>query len=567
MTRLGFLLPPSLLGYQRAWLLPDIIAGATLAAVAIPEVMGYTGIAQTPIVTGLYTLILPTALFALIGSSRLLVVGADSATAAILAAGLAGATIVGVLPKTPNWVAYASIIALLTGVMLVIARVFRLGFFGDFLSSSVLVGFLTGIGVHVMTGEIPAMLGIPKEGENWLSQQWHMITHVTDAHPLTMAFAAGTIAIIVCCRKFAPRVPGAILAVAGSIAVSAAIDAKGRGVAVVGDVTGGFPPVGVPQGFDTSDAAVCLGIAFSCFVLVIAQSAATSRSFALKHGQKVDINRDIVGLAAAEFGAGLSGTFIVNGSPTKTEILDESKGRTQVANLTMAVIALLVTLFLTALLADMPEAVLGAIVFLIGLGLVDYLGLRHILHLRRGEGVIALITAVVVCVVGVEQGIVLAVVMSLIWLIRRQYRPEAFILKSGLDVVKDYVVATGGQETLPGLIVFRYDADLFFANASRFVDDVENVFDTAPSPVKLFVLDCSVVSDVDYSASLALLGLVGFVHARGARFGLVGADPALVANLDELDLTGQFSRSLVFNDFTGLIEAYDEFQSQDAAGN
>ncbi|MDQ1308206.1 MAG: sulfate permease, SulP family, partial [Actinomycetota bacterium] len=484
-----------------------------------------------------------------------------------LAAGLTGAAITGVLPKSPNWVAYASIIALLTGGMLVIARVFRLGFFGDFLSSSVLVGFLTGIGVHVMTGELPAMLGIPKEGANWLSQQWYTITHVADAKPLTVAFAAGTIAIIVCCRRFAPRVPGAILAVAGSIAVSVAIDAKGRGVAVVGDVTGGFPPVGVPQGFDTSDAAVCLGIAFSCFVLVIAQSAATSRSFAMKHGQKVDLNRDIVGLAAAEFGAGLSGTFVVNGSPTKTEILDESKGRTQVANLTMAFIALLVTLFLTALLANMPEAVLGAIVFLIGLGLVDYLGLRHILRLRRSEGVIALITAVVVCVVGVEQGIVLAVVMSIIWLIRRQYRPEAFILKSGLDVVKDYVVASGGQETLPGLIVFRYDADLFFANASRFVDDVEGVFDTAPTPVRLFVLDCSVISDVDYSASLALLGLVGFVHARGARFGLVGADPALVANLNELDLTGKFSESLVFNDFTALMAAYEQFQAEDAQGS
>ena len=163
----------------------------------------------------------------------MLVVGADSATAAILAAGLTGAAITGVLPKSPNWVAYASIIALLTGGMLVIARVFRLGFFGDFLSSSVLVGFLTGIGVHVMTGEIPAMLGIPKEGANWLAQQWYTITHLADAKPLTVAFAAGTIAIIVICRKFAPRVPGAILAVGGSIAVSVAIDAKGRGVAVL----------------------------------------------------------------------------------------------------------------------------------------------------------------------------------------------------------------------------------------------------------------------------------------------------------------------------------------------
>ena len=161
---------------------------------------------------------------------------------------------------------------------------------------------------------------------------------------------------------------------------------------MVGAVQGGFPPIGLPQGIDLSTFGQCLGIAFSCFILIIAQSAATSRSFAMRHGQKVDVNRDIVGLSGASFAAGLSGTFVVNGSPTKTQILDELKGRTQLANLTMSAVVLFVVMFLTGLLSDMPKAVLAAIVFLIGVDLIDVLGLRRIWRRRPGEGIIAAIT-------------------------------------------------------------------------------------------------------------------------------------------------------------------------------
>ena len=205
-------------------------------------------------------------------------------------------------------------------------------------------------------------------------------------------------------------VPGAIVAVILSIIISAAIDASAKGVAVVGAVQGGFPPIGLPQGIDLSTFGQCLGIAFSCFILIIAQSAATSRVFAMRHGQKVDVNRDIVGLSGANFAAGLTGTFVVNGSPTKTQILDELKGRTQVANITMSAVVLLFVMFLTGLLEDMPKAVLGAIVFLIGVDLVDVLGLRRIWRERPGEVSSPSITAVVVCAVGVEQGIILAIV-------------------------------------------------------------------------------------------------------------------------------------------------------------
>src|ERR1700712_361046 len=479
LTRLR---PPALAGYRPAWLRTDIVAGLTLAAVAIPETMGYTSIAKVPVVTGLYTVIFPAVVFGLLGSSRLLVVGADSATAAILAAGLAGLGIAGLQPNSPQWLPLTSLTALVCGVLLIIARLLRLGFLGDFLSASVLVGFLSGVGIQVFTGQLPDMLGISKGTGGWFEQQWHTITNLGNIDWPTFAFAAGALVIILGFKRFLPKVPGAIGAVILSIVVSAAVDASAHGVAVVGTVQGGFPPLGLPSGVGWSDVPKVLGVAFSCFVLIIAQSAATSRSFGMRHGQRVDVNRDIVGLSGANLAAGLTGTFVVNGSPTKTQILDEQKGKTQVANITMAIVTLLVVLFLTGLLTDMPTSVLGAIVFLIGIDLIDIAGLRRIWIVRRSEFAIAVVTGVVVFAIGVEQGIILAIVASLVEMVRRQYRPERFWVGVAADGAETYSTAKAGLQSLPGLVVFRYDADLFYANANQFSDDVQSLIEAAPDP-------------------------------------------------------------------------------------
>jgi len=550
--------PVWLRGYKRSWLVADLVAGATLSAVAIPETMGYTSIAQTPIVTGLYTVIFPTIFFALLGASRLLVVGADSATAAILAAGLGGAAIAGVTPNSPEWLAYCSFIALICGALLILARVFRLGFLGDFLSASVLIGFLTGVGVQVFTGQLPSMLGIPKGSGTWFQQQWHLITNLDQISWPTTAFAAATLVIIVGFKRFAPKVPGAIVAVVLLIGVSAATDASAHGVAVVGAVKGGFPPIGLPQGISMSNLATCVGIAFSCFILIIAQSAATSRSFAMKHGQSVDINRDIVGLAGASLAAGLSGTFVVNGSPTKTQILDEQKGRTQLANLTMSAIVLLVVMFFTTVLTDMPKSVLGAIVFLIGIDLIDVLGLRRIARRRQSEFVIALVTAVVVCAVGVEQGIILAIVVSILEVIRRHYKPKDFVVTVSATGDESYAKAVPGTQSDPGLIIFRYDSDLFYANANRFVDDVEALIDKAPDPVRWLILDAKSVDDVDYSAGVSISGLLDYLTARHVTFALSGADTGLVDTLRAYDLLDRIGTDHLHD---SLSEALDAFRA------
>ena len=510
--------------------------------------------------TGLYTIIFPTLVFALLGSSRLLVVGADSATAALLAAGLGGAAISGVTPGSPEWLAYTSIIALICGGFLLIARIFRLGFLGDFLSASVLIGFLTGVGVQVLTGQIPDILGIPKGTGTWIQQQWDMLTSLGEISWPTFAYGLGTILIITGFKRFIPKVPGAIIAVVLFIVVSTMLDSSANGVAVVGAVQGGFPPIGLPQGITlddvTSNMATLLAIGFSCFVLIIAQSAATSRSFAMKHGQPVDVNRDIVGLSGANVAAGLSGTFVVNGSPTKTQILDEQKGITQLANITMSGITLLVVLFFTAALTNMPKAVLGGIVFLIGVSLVDIAGLREIAKVRKGEFVIAVVTAVVVCAVGVEQGIILAIVVSILNIIRRQYRPKDFLV--GVDEAGQptYTPATPGTQSAPGLIIFRYDAELFYANANRFVDDVEALVSEAPEPVEWLIVDASSIDDIDYSAGRALNGLIDYLDAKGITIAIARMDPSLVGTLDSHGLAERIPADMRFGN---LIDAYAAF--------
>ncbi|MEU4291807.1 SulP family inorganic anion transporter [Kribbella sp. NPDC026596] len=550
------LIPESFRGYQRAWLSRDIIAGLTLAAVAIPEVMGYTSIAGTPIVTGLYTIIFPTLAFVLLGSSRLLVVGADSATAAVLAAGLSGLGIAGVTPGSPDWLALTSLTALICGALLIVARLVRLGFIGDFLSASVLIGFLTGVGIQVLSGQIPDLLGISKGTGNWFEQQWHWISSLSSTSLATFAFGLFTIAIIQIFKRFIPAVPGAVVAVVVLTAISALTDAHAHGVAVVGSVQGGFPPIGLPPDVSWSDVRKVLPTAVSCFVLIIAQSAATSRSFAFKHGDAVNINRDIVGLSGASIAAGLSGTFVVNGSPTKTQILDEQKGHSQLANATMAAVTLLFTLFFTGLLSDMPKAVLAGIVFLIGVSLIDVPGLQRLRMRRINEFVVALITMVTVFAIGVEQGIILAILLSLLDLVRRQYTPGDYVIGQDEAGEPTYLPAKPGTQSLPGLVVFRYDAALFYANANRFADDLEAVISGAPDPVRWIALDCGGIDDIDYSAGVTLANLVNYCRARDARFVLVRPDTQLLATLRAYGVVDAVGEHNVFPTLVDAFRAY-----------
>ena len=488
--------------------------------------MGYSSIAHVPVVAGIYTIVLPTVVFAILGSSRMMVVGADSATAALLASGIAGLGVARVNPGSQQWLGWACLIAIVTGLLLVVARILRLGFLGDFLSAAVLVGFLADAGITVMTGQIPGMLGISvDDGPIW--ERWaQIVTALGQTDLAALGFAGVTLVALIIGRYLAPRAPAAVLVVVASIVV-VSVFGWAHSLPVVGQVHGGWPVFAWPAQMDLPDMMKAATVALGCGIVILTQSAATAQSFAQRHGESADINRDIVGLSGANLVAGFTGTFVVNGSPTKTQLLEEQRGRTQVANLTMAAIALVVVVFFDGVLADLPHAVLSAIVFMIAVRLIDVRRFQQIWRTRRVEAWIAVIAAVVVIVFGVQVGIVTAMGVSLIELIRRQYRPEKFVITVNGTGARSYEPAHPGQESLPGLIVFRYDADLFYANASRFSDDVMTLVRSSPDPVRWLVLDTSVMSDVDYSASTVLRDLIGYIHSVGAHFVLAGVDPEL----------------------------------------
>ena len=491
----------------------EIIAGLTLAALAIPEVMGYTKISGTPVITGLYTMLIPTFLFAFFGSSRHLVVGADSATAAILAAGLVGLAATG----SDEYVALAAVLAVMAAGFLILARIIGLGFMADFLSRTVLVGFLTGVGIQVALGQISGMLGLKGGGHGTLQKIWNDIQQIEQINVYALAIAVSVLLVIVGSKKLSKKIPGALIAVVGAIAASWALDFEAH-MHVLGAVPSGLPHIGLPEvSWSWELIGKLVPVAFAMFVVILAQSAATSRAYAARYNERFSENTDLVGLGLANIGAGLSGTFVVNGSPTKTQMVDSAGGRTQLSLIVTVLIVLLVLLFLTGPLAYMPEAVLSAIVFLIGIDLIDIKGMQRIYHQRRSEFWVALITALMVIFVGVEQGIILAIVLSLIDHTRRGYRPKNVVLvPSETGVLRAQPVATGAQAA-PGLLIYRFTHSMYYANSQQLAEEVIDLVNQADPPIRWFCLDASAVDDVDYSAAETLRSLFATLKEKGVR--------------------------------------------------
>ena len=369
----------------------DVFAGVTLASMNIPQVLGYARIAGTPVVTGLYTVLLPLVAFAVFGSSRHLVVAADSATAVIFSSPLSRMAV----PASEKYVALVGMVAMLTAGILFLAWIFKLGFLADFLSRTVLVGFLTGVGFQVGIAMLGDMLGVTVRSTKTLVQTWEILQGLPQSNLATMALSMLVAGGILLGNRLVPRLPLSLLAVVGTITASALFHFAERGIPVIGPVPGGLPPIGLPE-VTWSEALALLPVAVSCFVMIIAQSAATSRVFALRYHERVDEDADILGLSAANAAAALSGTFVVNGSPTQTAMADRAGARSQFAQLIFAGVVLLVLLFLTGPLQYLPRSVLAGIVFTIAFGMIDVKGLRDIRRESPGEFYLAIATAAAV---------------------------------------------------------------------------------------------------------------------------------------------------------------------------
>ncbi len=527
--------------FNRKAAMRDVFAGVNLASMNIPQVLGYARIAGMPVVTGLYTVLMPLVAFAVFGSSRHLIVAADSATAVIFSSPLSRMAV----PASEKYVALVGMVALLTAGLLFLAWIFKLGFLADFLSRTVLVGFLTGVGFQVGIAMLGDMLGVPVSSHGTLAQAWEIVQGLPRSNLPTLALSALVAGSILLGKRIAPRIPLSLFAVAATIAASAAFHFAERGIAVIGPVPGGLPAIGLPD-VTWSEALTLLPVAASCFVMIIAQSAATSRAFALRYHERVEEDADILGLSAANAAAAVSGTFVVNGSPTQTAMADRAGARSQIAQLVFAGVVLLVLLFLTGPLQYLPRCVLAGIVFTIATGMIDVTALRDIRHESPGEFYLAIVTAAAVIAIGVEQGILLAIALSLFRHVRHSYNPHTIMLMPNATGRWVPMPAAPGKQTEPGLIVYRFNSDLFYANGGRFADEVRLLVKRAPTPVRWFIVDAGPITDIDYSAAQSVRDLLEDLSRQGVGIIFARVSPYLRSDMDRHRITTAIGETRIF---------------------
>ena len=479
----------------------DLIAGLTVAALAIPSAMAYAELAGLTPVAGLYALLLPTVAYALLGSSRQLIVGPEGSISALVGASLLGLAAAG----SGEAADLAAMLALLVGACFVVARIVRLGWIADYLSRPVLIGYIHGVAVVLIVAQLEKLLGIDVTAGDPIPQLVEVLRELGDVQVATVAVGAIALGILLTLRFLAPRVPAALLVVIGAIAVSSALDLAADGVAVVGDIPTGLPQLQFPSP-PLNDTLTLLPAAIGIFLVCFADAALTARSFAGKHDQHIRVNQELLALGAAQVAAGVTQGLPLGASGSRTAVNDAMGARSQLAGLLAAATVAVVLLFLTAPIADLPKAVLGAVIVSAAVGLIEPAAWRQLWETDHVEVTIAAVTTAGVVTVGVLEAIAFAVGLSIVDVARRSARPHDAVL-GWVDRLGRWadVAVHPSARVVPGVVVYRLDDRLFFANQSYFRARTREAIRGAPSDTHDLVLDAEAMTHVD-SGGLKALG-------------------------------------------------------------
>jgi SulP family sulfate permease len=542
-------------GYQRSWLRGDLLAGVTVAAYLVPQVMAYAEVAGLPAIAGLWAAVAPLVVYAILGSSRQLSVGPESSTALITA------TAVGVLVSgdQQNYAGTAAALALAVGAICLICWLARLGFLANLLSHPVLIGYMAGIAGLMIVSQLSKVSGIAVEGDSVLSELRSFVAHLGEVHLPTLLVAAGTFIVLVVLQRLLPRWPGPLIAMVLAAVAVAVLDVDQFGVKTVGRVPRGLPPAAIPD-FSTIDFGTLLPAALGVTIVAYTDNVVTGRAFAARRREVIDARQEFLALGAANLGAGLFSGFPVSSSGSRTVIGDAVGSRTQLYSLVTAAIVLLTMLFLGPALATFPLAALGALVVFAALRLIDFAELRRIARFRRSELFLALATTAAVLIFDVLYGIAVAVALSILDLLRRIARPHDGILGyvpglAGMHDIDDY--ATGRQ--VPGLLVYRYDAPLFFANAEDFKRRALASVDAADPPVEWFLLNAEANTEVDLTAIDALEEVRRTLAGRGIVFALARVKFELREILASAGFIDRIGEDKVFMTLPTAVEAYQQW--------
>ncbi|MGA8681849.1 MAG: SulP family inorganic anion transporter [Acidimicrobiales bacterium] len=504
---------PTLRGYQVSWLGPDVLAGLTLVAIAVPEQMATARLAGMPTVAGLYAFVAGSLVFALLGRGRQISVGADSTIAPIIAAGVAGVAVVG----TSQYTHLVSFLALMVGVLVLAVGLLRLGWISELFSTPVITGVLAGIAVEIVVRELPAILGLAGGGTTTIGRVTKVVDQLGHTNGWSVAIAVVVLAVIVVAELVDHRIPGALIGLVASILVVAGAGLVTHGVQVVGSIHGGLPSFALPSA-SFLQARHLLVPALTIAFIVVAQTAATVRSSSAGAPATQDFNVDLVGIGAGNVVAGVSGAFPLNSSPPRTAVVTASGGRSQMASILAAAVVLGVVLLATGLLKDLPKATLGAILLFVATRLFRLKALKQILAFSRWEFGVALLTGLMVAFVGIEQGVVVAMVLSLADRTRRAARPAHAVL--GREVGTDHWIPTDigrPTEQVAGVLVYLIYGALWYGNADYVRLAVPAAIKEAAGPIHGLVLDANAMSDIDFTGAQALGALVAELKDGGVR--------------------------------------------------
>lgn len=539
-------------GYRRSWLRGDVMAGLTVAAYLVPQGMAYATLAGLAPVAGLWASLLPLLIYAVMGSSRYLSAGPESSTALMTASALAPLA----AGDSGRYAMLAAALAGLVGVLCVAAGLLRLGFIADLLSRPVLIGYMAGVALIMVAGQLGRLTGTTVTGDGFIAEVRSLAHALPNVHWPTLALSAAVLAALLVLARIVPRAPGPFIAVALASAAVAVFSLDRHGIGVIGAVPEGLPPVGLSS-VPLSDLATLAAASGGVALVAFSDSVLNARVFAARKGETIDANAELRALGLCNMGSAVCHGFPVSSSASRTALGELAGARTQMYSLVALSLLLAVMLFAHGLLATFPTAALGAMVVYAAVRLIDIAAFRRLAKFRRSELILALLTACAVLIFGVLYGVLAAVGLSILDLLRRVARPHDSVLGfvpgvAGMHDIADYPQA----QLEPGLLVYRYDAPLFFANAEDFRTRAMAAVDANPDPVRWFVLNAEANVEVDLTALDAVDQLRRDLTRRGIVFAMARVTWHLRVALDAAGLLDTIGEDHIFPTLPTAVQAY-----------
>lgn len=503
--------------YDRRWLRVDLVAGVVLAAILVPQGMAYAELAGLPAVTGLYTTVACLVGYAVFGPSRVLVLGPDSSVSPLIFAAITPLVVAGDDPGKA--IALAGMMAVMVGVVEIGLGLGKLGFVADLLSKEVQVGYMNGLGITIIAGQLPKLFGFSTDADGFLAEAGAFVTGLDQTNARALAVGAGVLVLLVVLPRLTTKVPAVLVGVIGATVVSAVLGLAAYGVKVTGPLPQGVPVPAVPW-TSASDIVPLLAAALGITLVSLTDTIATATSFAARRGDEVDPDQEMVGMGAANIAAGLFQGFAISTSGSRTAVAEQAGAKSQVTGLVGAGVVVLLLVAFNSLLADLPQAALAAVVIAAALSLLDLPALRRYARVRRSALVLSLVATAGVVVFGVLQGILIAVGLSILFFFQRSWRPHGEVLgHDGADGGWHSVEMHPDAVELDGIVVYRWEAPLFFANAGLFMDEIRELVRVRQP--RWVVVQCEAITDVDVTAADVLERLDLELNGLGVHMAFV----------------------------------------------